>query len=78
MDYSSSDREVRSIATSRTNDNSGSSSVINNSNRDDIEDILTESASYPVINEEYDDETYQNLDASEQKEILNYLENAQL
>ena len=78
MDYSSSDRDVRGTATARTNENSGSSAIINNNNTDDIEDILTESASYPVINEEYDDETYQNLDASEQNEILNYLENAQL
>ena len=78
IDYTSSDRQVRGTATARTNENSGSSSVINNNNRDDIEEILTESASYPVINEEYDDENYQNLDASEQNEILNYLENAQL
>jgi hypothetical protein len=78
MQSGNTDRDVIQ-GTNATNDNGGNSGLtLTSDNDDELEDLLTDSAPYPVTIDDPEIEAVQDLNTQEQNELLNYLENAQL
>ena len=75
IQHSSTDRDAVNFSGSyKAGDNGGSSYTAD----DELDELITETATYPVTNDDPEIEAVQDLSTQEQDELLKYLENAQL